>query len=177
MPASIRKLLESDGEYKNVTKMESDGKRRTVTVPTNHVAGVVEVVGQLLEQDRNVGVVYLCHPGVQHVSKLKREGMCKPLVAPINRTELKGTNGHIGGFCGYRNIQMLCSWIVGTKSQGFEHFHGKIPTIFEIQEYIEHAWDLGINASGRVETGGIRGTRKYIGTPDVSTDFFENNIV
>jgi hypothetical protein len=74
----------------------------------------------------------------------------------------------IGGFCGYRNIQMMCSYIIGVESQGYEHFKGKIPNIFDIQENIEHAWDLGINAQGRIETGGIRGTRKYIGTPDVS---------
>lgn len=64
---------------------------------------------------------------------------------------------------------MMCSYILQTESQGFEVFNGKIPTIFQIQDYIEHAWDLGINASGRIETGGIKGTRKYIGTPDVRT--------
>jgi Peptidase family C78 len=74
----------------------------------------------------------------------------------------------LGGFCGYRNIQMMASYINGAKSQGFYHFDGKLPTIFQIQEFIEHAWDLGINAQGRSETGGIRGTRKYIGTPEVS---------
>jgi zinc finger-containing ubiquitin peptidase 1 len=74
----------------------------------------------------------------------------------------------IGGFCGYRNIQMMCSYIIGAESQGYEHFKGKIPSIFDIQENIEQAWDLDINAQGRIETGGIRGTRKYIGTPDVS---------
>jgi zinc finger-containing ubiquitin peptidase 1 len=74
----------------------------------------------------------------------------------------------IGGFCGYRNIQMMCSYIIGVESQGYEHFKGNVPSIFDIQENIEHAWDLGINAQGRIETGGIRGTRKYIGTPDVS---------
>ena len=74
----------------------------------------------------------------------------------------------LGGFCGYRNIQMMASYIIGAQSQGFEHFRGKLPSIFEIQDYIESAWDLGINSQGRIETGGIRGTRKYIGTPDVS---------
>jgi hypothetical protein len=74
-----------------------------------------------------------------------------------------------GGFCGYRNIQMMCSYIIGVESQGCDRLRGKIPSIFDIQEYIEHAWDLGINAQGRVETGGIRGTRKYIGTPDVGS--------
>ena len=32
---------------------------------------------------------------------------------------------------------------------------------------IEQAWDMGFNSSGRIETGGIKGTRKYIGTPEV----------
>lgn len=63
---------------------------------------------------------------------------------------------------------MMISYINGAKSQGFNHFDEKLPTIFQIQEFIEHAWDLGINAQGRLETGGIRGTRKYIGTPEVS---------
>ena len=63
---------------------------------------------------------------------------------------------------------MMCSYIIGVESQGFDRIRNKIPSIFEIQDYIEHAWDLGINTQGRVETGGIKGTRKYIGTPDVS---------
>lgn len=73
-----------------------------------------------------------------------------------------------GGFCGYRNIQMLCSYIIHTKLKGYEYLAGEIPSIFQIQDFIETAWDQGINAQGRIETGGIRGTRKYIGTPEVS---------
>jgi len=69
---------------------------------------------------------------------------------------------HSGGVCGYRNIQMMCSYIIGVESQGCDRFEGKIPSIFDIQEFIEHAWDLGINAHGRIETGGIRGRRVYI---------------
>jgi len=76
-----------------------------------------------------------------------------------------------GGFCGYRNIQMVCSYIIGVQSQGHESFNGKIPNVFEIQEWIEEAWDFGINTVGRIETGGVRGTRKYIGTPEVSRIF------
>jgi len=52
--------------------------------------------------------------------------------------------------------------------KGHETFGGKLPSIFQIQDYIEGAWDHGINVQGRIETGGIRGTRKYIGTPEVS---------
>src|SRR3981081_152700 len=63
---------------------------------------------------------------------------------------------------------MMASYINVVESQGYQHFGGKLPTIFQIQDFIEHAWDLGINAQCRLETGGIRGTRKYIGTPEVS---------
>jgi hypothetical protein len=62
---------------------------------------------------------------------------------------------------------MMCSFIIHTKFKGHTHFRGVIPSIFQIQEDIETAWDRGINAEGRIETGGIRGTRKYIGTPEV----------
>lgn len=62
---------------------------------------------------------------------------------------------------------MMISYIIETKSKGHEHFSGTIPSIFQIQEWIEEAWDSGINSQARVETGGIKGTRKYIGTPEV----------
>jgi hypothetical protein len=71
---------------------------------------------------------------------------------------------------------MMSSYIVGTFSQGHEVFKGKIPTIFKIQDWIENAWDMGIHAQGRIETGGIRGTRKYIGTPDVRIDHATRSI-
>lgn len=66
---------------------------------------------------------------------------------------------------------MLTSYIVGAGAPGAERLHNKIPSIFRIQEYIETAWDMGINAHGRVETGGVRGTRKYIGTSEASFAF------
>ncbi|RDL35102.1 DUF1671-domain-containing protein [Venustampulla echinocandica] len=144
MPAWLVNLLESDGEISTVNRVNTDGKLKKFKVCINRASGIIPILEQLLEQDGSVDYAYLCHPAVKHISKLKREG----------------------GFCGYRNIQMLSSHIIEAKSQGYECFNGKIPTIFEIQDYIENAWDLGINAQGRIETGGIRGTRKYIGTPD-----------
>ncbi|KAK4105002.1 DUF1671-domain-containing protein [Parathielavia hyrcaniae] len=111
--------------------------------------GVVPVIAQLLEQSPSIKYAYLCHPCIQHVSKLKREG----------------------GFCGYRNIQMMFSYILHTKSKGHEHLPDALPSIFQLQEWIETAWDRGINPEGRAETGGIRGTRKYIGTPEALVIF------
>jgi hypothetical protein len=62
---------------------------------------------------------------------------------------------------------MLASYMIGARAFGAEHFRGRVPSIFRIQDDIEQAWDNGFNAQGRLETGGIRGTRKYIGTPEV----------
>ncbi|KAK3373980.1 peptidase family C78-domain-containing protein [Lasiosphaeria ovina] len=111
--------------------------------------GVIPVLSQMLEQCPATKNAYLCHPSVQHFSKLPKE--C--------------------GFCGYRNIQMLCSYIVGIKLNGYRQLNRNIPTIFQIQDFIEAAWDQGINTQGRVETGGIKGTRKYIGTPEALAMF------
>ncbi|KAJ2900191.1 peptidase family C78 [Zalerion maritima] len=107
-------------------------------------SGMIPVIEQLLEQSQYLSTAYLCHLRVKHISKLRREG----------------------GFCGYRNIQMLISYIISARSQGREHFKNGIPSVFELQEQIENAWDKGINSYGRVETGGVRGTRKFIGTPE-----------
>lgn len=131
---------------RTTTKLNSSGGIKTVTKIGNYVPGVMPVIEILIEQDPETAYAYTCHRSVEHISKLKNEG----------------------GFCGYRNIQMLTSYIVNNRSQGYYHFKEKIPSIFDIQEFIEHAWDVGINSIGRAETGGIRGTRKYIGTPEVS---------
>lgn len=39
-------------------------------------SGVLPVLGQLLEQSATTQYAYLCHPAVQHISKLRREGKC-----------------------------------------------------------------------------------------------------
>ncbi|KAI0120036.1 peptidase family C78-domain-containing protein [Nemania sp. FL0031] len=115
---------------------------------------IIPALARLLEQCPSTEHAYLCHPAVQHISKLRGEG----------------------GFCGYRNIQMISSYIVGARAEGSEKLDNRIPSIFRIQDYIENAWDMGINASGREETGGIKGTRKYIGTPEAQAMFISLKI-
>ncbi|TVY58650.1 Zinc finger with UFM1-specific peptidase domain protein [Lachnellula cervina] len=154
MPPWLVELLESDGATTTENRLGTDGKLRKAQVCKNHAADIIPVLEQLLHQDKNTQYAYLCDPAVRHVSKLKKEG----------------------GFCGYRNIQMMSSYIVGVGSQGHEFLGDKIPTIFEIQDFIENAWDIGINAQGREETGGIKGTRKYIGTPDAQAMFLSLGI-
>ncbi|CAK7204164.1 hypothetical protein SEUCBS139899_006918 [Sporothrix eucalyptigena] len=83
---------------------------------------------------------------------------------------------HQGGFCGYRNIQTIVSYIVGAEFPGHKSFSKKLPSVFDLQDLIEAAWDMGINDRGRIETGGIRLTRKYIGTPEAVAMFQSLNI-
>jgi len=70
----------------------------------------------------------------------------------------------------------MSSYIITTKFQGYLQLDSKVPTIFQIQDFIESAWDVGINRQGRLETGGIKGTRKYIGTPEALAMFRLLNI-
>lgn len=145
MPGWLRKQLEAGPPVTISNKIGHNGQVIRVESIANEICGTMAVLDQLCEQDRTLSKVYLSHPDVRHVIKMSKEG----------------------GFCGYRNIQMMISFIQEAKSQGYQHFPGKLPSILELQDAIERAWDKGINDAGRIETGGIRGTRKYIGTPEV----------
>ncbi|KAI9841923.1 MAG: hypothetical protein M1837_000309 [Sclerophora amabilis] len=144
MPAWLRRQLEVGGmSVRN--QIRQDGTLEKVTSFSNESGPCMPVVAQLCEQDSTVERAYLCHPGVRHVHKMNREG----------------------GFCGYRNIQMMISYIQEAETDGHEQFGKRTPSILHLQDLIEHAWSQGFNAEGRIETGGIKGTRKYIGTSEV----------
>lgn len=145
MPHSVLRILERDSKVKVTTTIGTNGTLVRQESVNNQTPGILPVLAQLFEQDHMVSKVYLCHPGVRHVAK---------------------TSG-AAGFCGYQTTQMLISYIRGAKAQGYEHFSRAIPSVLEMQDWIEDAWDMGINVSGRVETGGVKGTRKWIGTPEV----------
>ncbi|KAK7403959.1 hypothetical protein QQX98_010290 [Neonectria punicea] len=107
--------------------------------------------------------------GKSELGRFAHEHQMPPWLVDLLQQEGQVIND--GGFCGYRNIQMLVSHIIGARSTGAELFGPTFPTIFEIQDLIENAWDNGFNAQGRVETGGVKGTRKYIGTPEAQAVF------
>lgn len=145
MPSWLKKMLEKGGGSSKQTQITADGKLTRRTTVENETDHLIPVIAKLCEQDSSVQRAFLCSPKVRHVCKMSREG----------------------GFCGYRNIQMLVSYLKKSQSPGHEHFANGIPSILELQDKIELAWDMGINSTGRTETGGIRGTRKFIGTPEV----------
>lgn len=139
-------MLEKGGNRTKVTQITPDGRLAGHEQVENETEHLIPVLSRLCEQDKSVQRAFLSSPQVRHICKMPREG----------------------GFCGYRNIQMLISYITKTKSLGHEHFSERGPTILDLQNMIEQAWDMGFNSTGRSETGGIRGTRKFIGTPEVS---------
>ncbi|CZT20969.1 uncharacterized protein RCC_06830 [Ramularia collo-cygni] len=119
---------------------------------SNNSHDVIPSLAQLLRHSRNLEVAYLCTPEAIQVSRIPKEG---------------------GHFCGYRNIQMLWS---GLPKEAKEKLALSKPSIPDIQAMIEKAWDAGINAHGRVQTGGVKGTRKHIGTSEAEAILLNNSI-
>lgn len=147
MPRWLHDQLAAGPKITVVNRIGRDGRLIKQESVQNETPGIIPILAQLSALDRSVKEAYYCHPSTLHIGKTPREG----------------------GFCGYRNIQMLLSYIQGAKAQGFEEFPGRTPGILKLQDLIEGAWDKGINEIGRIQTGGIRDTRKYIGTPEVSS--------
>lgn len=137
MPSGLRKMLEEKSKVMVSNKINSDGSLVRVETVANETPDLIPILARLSDADPTITRAYYCRPEVRHVSKFPEEG----------------------GFCGYRNIQMMISYIRDAKSTGHENFPGRIPSIFRVQDMIEQAWVMGFNSSGKVETGGVRGTR------------------
>ncbi len=143
-------MLEKGAEVTIANTIGHDGKLVKITAIANETPRLIPVLEQLSDMDPRIERAYYCSPAARHVAKMPKEG----------------------GFCGYRNIQMVISYIRDAKAQGHQYFDdSKLPSILRLQDMIEHAWDMGFNAVGRIETGGIRLTRKYIGTPEAQALF------
>jgi hypothetical protein len=148
MPSWLRRQILDGAPTSQHNIILPDGALRRVTSVENETPNLIPLLASLSSQDPTVTRAYFCRPEVQHICKVRGEG----------------------GFCGYRNIQMLISFLresVAPGEYGSDLFKRGIPNILELQDMIELAWDIGYSPQGRIETGGIRGTRKYIGTPEV----------
>jgi hypothetical protein len=74
MPSWVVKILEKDGMLETVNRLGSNNKLYKVRTCVNQASGILPVIAQLLEQDVYTEFAYVCHPAVQHVSKLRGEG-------------------------------------------------------------------------------------------------------
>lgn len=85
MPTWLFNELERGAKITVSHQIGRDGELLRVETVANETRGIISVLAQLCEHDSTLSNVYLCHPGVQYVAKTPKEG----------------------GFCGYRNIQMM----------------------------------------------------------------------
>jgi len=132
------------------TKLELEDQKSAENAPT-----LVPALVSLLKRDDSIEKAYLCHPSVRYIGKIKGEG---------------------NHFCGYRNIQMLMTYLMDVRPDPLPRLKGRIPSVLGIQDMIEDGWARGMNAYGLIQTGGIRGTRKHIGTPEVINAFHRLNL-
>ena len=109
----------------------------------NRLQGLIPALGQLLLQDKRVDRAFLCRDAIEHIYPIKGEGQ---------------------HFCGYRNILMLLSELDPQVKASLPH---ATQTILDIQSLVERAWDIGYDSESRIATGGIKNTRKHIGTTEV----------
>ncbi|KIX10363.1 uncharacterized protein Z518_01445 [Rhinocladiella mackenziei CBS 650.93] len=154
MPSWLRRMLEEGAKVTITNRITPNGHLIRIETIANETPDLVPVLARLSQLDRTVERAFYCSPSVRHVCKMPKEG----------------------GFCGYRNIQMMASYIRDANATGAEHFRGRLPSILKLQDMIENAWDMGFNSGGRIETGGIRYTRKYIGTPEAQALFMSLDI-
>ncbi|KAJ0423379.1 peptidase family C78-domain-containing protein [Aspergillus carlsbadensis] len=154
MPLWLLKMLEKGNAASRISLITPNGRLSRRLVVENQTSNVVPALAHLCGQDKSVQRAFFCSTRVHQISKMPREG----------------------SFCGYRNIQMLVSYLQESRGPGHDPFPGALPTILQLQDMIEHAWDMGFNTVGRAETGGIKGTRKYIGTSEAQALFLSLGI-
>ena len=151
MPNDVRKHLLNDGAPVERNRIGWDGRIHRERVVENETQGLIPTLSDISAEDREVVATYLCHPSVRHVEKLACDG----------------------NFCGYWNIQMVLSYIHDQDARKDNAAAKDLPNVLQIQNVIERAWNNGICSYGRTETGGVRNTRKWIGTHEALAFFTE----
>jgi hypothetical protein len=149
MPGWMYKKLKDGPKVSKTRRLARNGGLITHELVDGQTNGAMHILRQLIDLDSAVYKAYLCHPSVTQVGKRSWES----------------------GFCGFHNTQMVISYIQNSKHLANTLFPGYIPSILDIQDWIETAWDEGINFHAKHEFGGLRGTRKWIGTLEVDTLF------
>lgn len=158
MPTHVRRRLLNDALPRHENRIGRDGRLYRDTYFENETAGLIPILADLCALDRSTEVTYLCDPSVRHITKIHCDG----------------------NFCGYWNIQVLLSYHYSkARSPPNRERSGEpevLPNVLQIQDTIEQAWDNGICSYGRIETGGVRNTRKWIGTHEALAFFTQAGI-
>ena len=92
MPDWLYSKLERGPKVTTINTIGRDGRLLQKQKVENETPGLVPLLATLCPLDPSVEAVYLCHPSTVHIGKQTSKE---------------------GGFCGYRNIQMMMSYIRG----------------------------------------------------------------
>jgi len=87
--------------------------------------------------------------------------------------------GDGGWGCGYRNMQMLCTYLLQFKTFKNQLFEGCgfVPSIPGLQVWLEKAWAKGIDKEGARQLGNsVYNSKKWIGTSEICSMFELFNI-
>lgn len=148
MPPPVRRCLKNASKPSYECRIGPSGKLIRDAIVIKETPRPIPILADLSALDPTVEIAYFSHKSVKHVHKLKCDG----------------------NFCGYWNIQMLLSYRLA-RIEDPAHSSLPLPNVIDIQDTIEAAWDAGICTFGRTETGGIRNTRKWIGTHEAAAYF------
>ncbi|KAI6802642.1 hypothetical protein KC361_g1075 [Hortaea werneckii] len=149
MPSSVRRHLIHDALPRPINTISNRGRLHQDLSIENETPDVIPILAHLCATDPTTDVAYFCSPAVKHVRKIYCEG----------------------NFCGYWSMQMVLSYLQATGTLGSDVPRTTLPNVLEMQETIERAWSNGIASHGRIETGGVKGTRKWIGTSEAVAYF------
>jgi zinc finger-containing ubiquitin peptidase 1 len=109
---------------------------------------IAAIINTEASQNKLSGVIPILTSLLKQDHRVESAYLCHDETTHIYKLPREGNH-----FCGYRNIQMM-----------FLRDQHSIP---ELQDMIEIAWNKGYNSHARIETGGIKNTRKHIGTSEV----------
>ncbi|KAJ7168151.1 peptidase family C78-domain-containing protein [Mycena crocata] len=104
----------------------------------------------------------------------RRATLCYDRAVLVNREVWDASWG-----CGYRNFLMACASLMDQTSQPL-YFplldYPLPPSVRNLQQWIEDAWDAGFDKEGKRELKKLVGTRKWIGTSDLQVAFTARGI-
>ena len=147
MPGIQNKALQN---IDDCTKGLMISQMRDVTVSVEGSEGLMPMLQSCLESDLERFSVVVISGVIEHFESKKDVDM--------------------GWGCGWRNIQMMCSYLLSEDTELREVLFGSagfVPDIPALQMWLEIAWGKGFDvAGGEYFNWNIRGTNKWIGTTE-----------
>eukprot|EP01119_Soliformovum_irregulare_P016893 TRINITY_DN4954_c2_g1_i2.p1 TRINITY_DN4954_c2_g1~~TRINITY_DN4954_c2_g1_i2.p1 ORF type:complete len:471 (+),score=115.89 TRINITY_DN4954_c2_g1_i2:191-1414(+) len=114
---------------------------------TSSTSGIISIISRSYDRSRGV--------------------TAKALSSPVEH--FHSDMGDQGWGCGYRNIQMLTSYLLTISPYKKAIFggNGYVPTVPKIQEFLENSWALGFDVQGAHQLGNsIANSKKMIGATE-----------